>query len=843
MLKVNIAEKKLFCAECNSDSCEHITGALNNLGYESLEALFLQENLKKFRRRIAPQEETVALLNSEYITRDLYTITRHDDGTFGCNCPAFISGKVQPLPNNSAACKHIIKELPNLQAGQSPFVKKATEYQKLLLTVLNNGESFPDANPYSGDQAYYVISRLLKKQGLMFKELEQMLSEGKKPSLLPLYSFGLEYEAGGVPRERIKELMKQNGYHGYCSDSYRSIEEGANAIGAGRNGIAQGGSRAVVPGSPAPNGCLINIGNDGSVHLDKPFEAKTTRISGLFGKNSLESFLGFLRILKDNGMTTNNSCGTHMHIGVYGWKPEELNRAVNVWNKFEKKFIRYLVPQHRRDNHYTKLLTPRDMKHFKQNILMGEADILDRNYETTPTPAQSQAPDMEVAFSGLRHKSLNFTGVKWNRTKGILNGTVEIRLLDSPSGPHMEKYIKSWVIFNLKLFEMAGQKNVFERMTPRKINALTFPEFLEKIGIDESTPVMKQARKDLIEKFDGLAPPRTVVTRRTYTPEERAFKESLKLTLKSFLKVGAVLNTNLFFDKIREAGPFTSFNLNLESLPGTKLTSDAQIVKNVRIERLNSPGRAEYWNSSYFYSNYNRYYSNIIFDAVKFSDGNAAIVIKNQGYKDSTCIETNPDGYKPQWVYCSCPGEKPCVHHAAILKSLPQEEVADLTARTQKKVYSGNAEFTGVNISNFAGYKSADDFSIPLSDIRRVYIRKIHSFINEELRYGFCVGIRTKNEESGEVKSCVIPLNGGGEDNSRLFDVLRETCNNENVSFYSYYDSYSYNYTNKIRFLDDKNRYGRGSAHTESLYPAFHNSDHCKKCRGIFMTLTTKGFP
>ena len=272
-----------------------------------------------------------------------YNIYRNSDGSYSCNCLSFLRQKDIQNGNGFATCKHIgeyLRQNP-IEALKDPA--KPTDWQLIAMKRLgvDCSEHLTDA------QAYFIFRDMLNKQGVEYREYEALLKEHGNVSLLPIYSFGVEFE-------------------GFVRSSH------------GIEGLAQGLSRTGI--STVNLGYTHTLMNewkivpDGSVRgLEgySPLELVTPKLFGAFGFQLLRKALD---AWKEAGAGVNASCGTHVHIDAYNWDRHNMLELAKVWAKIEQKVVWGLVSPSRRNNHYCRAV---DREYLKQLAAYG-ATHLDR---------------------------------------------------------------------------------------------------------------------------------------------------------------------------------------------------------------------------------------------------------------------------------------------------------------------------------------------------------------------------------------------------------------------------------------------------------------------------------
>ncbi len=272
-----------------------------------------------------------------------YNIYSNSDGSYSCNCLSFLRQKEVRNGCGFATCKHIAEYVLQNQIETLRNPPKPTDWQLIAMKRLGVecSEHLTDA------QAYFIFRDMLNKQGVEYREYEQLLKEHGNVSLLPIYSFGVEFE-------------------GFVRRSH------------GIEGLAQSLSQAGVPTlNLSYTHDLMNewkIVSDASVcGLEdySPLELVTPKLFGAIGFHLLKKALD---AWKEAGANVNASCGTHVHIDAYNWERRDMLELAKVWARIEQKVIWGLVSPSRRNNSYCRAV---DREYLKQLAAYG-ATHLDR---------------------------------------------------------------------------------------------------------------------------------------------------------------------------------------------------------------------------------------------------------------------------------------------------------------------------------------------------------------------------------------------------------------------------------------------------------------------------------
>ncbi|HDM75061.1 MAG TPA: hypothetical protein ENG51_01155 [Deltaproteobacteria bacterium] len=273
-----------------------------------------------------PNRELVCEVESPHLN-GTYHIYRLSDGSYQCDCLAFLFQRgVSPVSSNGktfAACRHIHEYLVrnrHLDSQSGNELPRPSLWQKLLMAQMG---IIPHP-ALSNDQCYFLLSDLLKKEGLNYSELRKELQLKDYLNFLPLYAFGVEFEGFGITGQMLAERLTEAGL--------RTEVEGYNHI----------------------NKSYFKIVPDASLRGERPFELVTPK---LFGVEGFKKIRTLCQVVRQNGGNVNRSCGLHIHVDTWRWSVHEVKELVRIWSKIETEVIWYLVPPSRRSNSYCKQLS------------------------------------------------------------------------------------------------------------------------------------------------------------------------------------------------------------------------------------------------------------------------------------------------------------------------------------------------------------------------------------------------------------------------------------------------------------------------------------------------------
>lgn len=336
------------------------------------------------KRKHKPDRELIRTVESNNYNGE-YRVYRLSDGTPFCDCLSFLFQRGTVEENGVITCKHI--RSTGVTFSSSSF-KKVTDWQRTLLKKL--GVTINDK--LSAEQAYWIVSDLLKKMGVDYHNFISLLKSNPSYELLPLYSFGVELEGLIRNREQLNRKLQEN--------NIRSILTGY---------------------SHAMQNRTWKVGDDGSVrrnNTETDYESMELTSPKLFGCEGFNEIKKALSTWREIGGAVNSFCGFHVHIDAWNYSRDDIKRLSLVWAKIEP-VVYYLVSKSRRNNSYCIWL--RKSPETVSRIVDPFNERIDIN----------------------RYRALNLDA--FNRYK-----TVEFRIHQGTM--NVDKVI-NWVIFCLKLMQ------------------------------------------------------------------------------------------------------------------------------------------------------------------------------------------------------------------------------------------------------------------------------------------------------------------------------------------------------------------------------------------------------
>ena len=297
-------------------------------------------NLSKDRRR-QPDNRPTRTGVSEVESGNFngkYQIFKNSDGSYGCNCLSFLFQKGVQNGVGFAICKHIRECLNSNPAIELNGVRKPSTWQNAALKRFG-----VEASDHLTDaQAYFLFCDLLSKQGVEYREYEGLLRERRTVNLLPIYSFGVEFEMLVRNRQELERKLAQlglpafqTGYDHQMTNSWK-------------------------------------IGQDGSIRNEPGYEPVELVSPKLFGAQGFDAVRKMLGAAGEIGSKVNSSCGFHVHVDAWNWDTGLMLEIAKVWAKIEAPVLWYLVSPSRRNNRYCKRLETDDL------AMLAEGHLTDR---------------------------------------------------------------------------------------------------------------------------------------------------------------------------------------------------------------------------------------------------------------------------------------------------------------------------------------------------------------------------------------------------------------------------------------------------------------------------------
>lgn len=287
-----------------------------------------------------PTRETVQSITSNN-HNGKYNIYQNSDGSYSCNCLSFLRQKDIQNGKGFATCKHVAEYVHDHDIGSLTDPPRPSDWQLIAMKRLGVecSEHLTDA------QAYFIFRDMLNKQGVEYREYESLLKEHGNVSLLPIYSFGVEFEG----------LVSCS--HGIDGLVQRLSEAGLPTVNRGYTHDVMNEWKIVPDGSVR--------GSDAY----SPLELVTPKLFGAIGFHILRKALD---IWKEAGANVNSSCGTHIHIDAFSWNHHDMLELAKIWARIEQKVIWGLVSPSRRNNQYCR---PVNREYLKQLASYGPTHL------------------------------------------------------------------------------------------------------------------------------------------------------------------------------------------------------------------------------------------------------------------------------------------------------------------------------------------------------------------------------------------------------------------------------------------------------------------------------------
>lgn len=291
-----------------------------------------------------------------------YTIYKNPDESYSCTCLSFLFQQGVQNGTGFATCKHIRSEVELMQVNAS----KPSMWQLAALKKLGVKAS----DSLTNAQAYFLLNDLLIKQGIEYRAYRDMIREHHSVSLLPIYSYGVEFEGGVRNKEELCLKLTQAGLETLITSyGHQLMKE-------------------------------WKITTDATVRVSNtPIELVSPKLFGMEGLGKIEKALS---VWNEVGAEVNRSCGAHVHIDAWDWNKDLMIELAKIWAKIEVPVIWHLVSPSRRGGRFCRRL---DMNYFQALITTSDIRDVDR-YRS-----------LNLAASD-RHKTLEFR---------IHNGTTEAK--------------------------------------------------------------------------------------------------------------------------------------------------------------------------------------------------------------------------------------------------------------------------------------------------------------------------------------------------------------------------------------------------------------------------------
>ncbi len=200
-----------------------------------------------------------------------------------------------------------------------------------------------EANEHLTDaQAYFLFHDLLSKQGVEYREYEGLLRERLSVNLLPVYSFGVEFEMLVRNRQELESRLTQLGIQAFQTGYDHQMTT------------------------------KWKIGADSSIRTETGYAAVELVSPKLFGAHGFDAVRKILGAAGETGSKVNASCGFHVHVDAWNWDTALMLEIAKVWAKIEAPVLWYLVSPSRRNNNYCRRLETDDL------VRLAEDNLTDR---------------------------------------------------------------------------------------------------------------------------------------------------------------------------------------------------------------------------------------------------------------------------------------------------------------------------------------------------------------------------------------------------------------------------------------------------------------------------------
>jgi RNA polymerase subunit RPABC4/transcription elongation factor Spt4 len=297
-------------------------------------------NLSRNRRRQVenrPERSVAAEIESGNYNGK-YQIFRNSDGSYSCNCLSFLFQKEVQNGVGFATCKHVRDHLNSNPVMELDGVRKPSQWQNAALKRFGVA-----ASGYLTDaQAYFLFRDLLAKQGVEYREYEGLLREHLTVNLLPIYSFGVEFEMLVRNRQELEQKLIERNLPAYQTGYDHSMTNS------------------------------WKLGHDSSIRIEPGYDAVEVVSPKLFGAHGFDTIKRVLVAAGEAGAKLNASCGFHVHVDAWNWDTNLMLELAKVWAKIEIPVLWYLVSPSRRGNSFCKPLEVDDL------VMLAEGRLTDR---------------------------------------------------------------------------------------------------------------------------------------------------------------------------------------------------------------------------------------------------------------------------------------------------------------------------------------------------------------------------------------------------------------------------------------------------------------------------------
>ena len=261
-------------------------------------------------------------------------------------------------------------------------------------------------------------------------------------------SFGVELEVGPeVPRKDIASFIKEV--------SFKSVR-----VPSSGNGWAQ-----------SLNNDFWHVKYDATCgplgkYFDHGWEVASYKASGY---QDLQHIGKIANHLRRRGLTINDNCGLHVHVGVGDFEPEQIGVLLANWFKIENVMMQCIAP----DRRITSYCSPLVGSKMKKLSLLRRYDPLEFWKIICPT-------DISIHENNQKQVALNLVNyARSRRRKTFDRSTIEFRF---PEGTLDGECIKNWVQLFVSFVDN------YETLTmPRNLKCVDVETTLNILGLSNSS--------------------------------------------------------------------------------------------------------------------------------------------------------------------------------------------------------------------------------------------------------------------------------------------------------------------------------------------------------------------
>lgn len=285
--------------------------------------------------------------------------------------------------------------------------------------------------------------------------------------------FGIEIEMTGITRRNAAQLISEF-FH--------------------TNSVSHRGGAYDLYTAEDPNGRVWKAMNDVSILpqkkangeiVDASFVYRTEVVSPILGYDDINDLQELVRMLRQHGALTNDSCGIHIHVGAENFTAKTLRNLANMMASKEDLLYKALNVSRTRMHRYCKKVTPKFIEDLNRDKPRTMNDLANLWYKEAPEGRHNH-------YNNSRYHGLNLHAT-------FTKGTVEFRLFN---GTLHAGEIKAYIQFCLALCHQAlTTKKASPKKTETDNDKYAFRCWMLRLGLigDE----FKTCRFHLLKHLTG----------------------------------------------------------------------------------------------------------------------------------------------------------------------------------------------------------------------------------------------------------------------------------------------------------------------------------------------------